>query len=123
MRHEPNPKYHNFPCSVVGTGTAYEYLTGNPFSMDMPKGIKDNGYLPLSNEDAYIRQFLKVKKKKYYQRKDRITLARFLNDYKGTAAVCVLGHFIFVDNGDYWSFFDNDEDPVVCVWFLDRENL
>ena len=118
MRHEPNPKYHNFPCSVVGTGTAYEYLTGNSFPMIMPKGIKDNGYLPLADEDAYIRQFLMVKKKKYYQRKDRITLSHFLSDYKGAAAVCVLGHFIFVDNGNYWSFFDNDEDPVVCVWYL-----
>lgn len=122
MRHEPHQKYNCFPCSVVGTGTAYEYLTGKEFPMTMPKGINPDGYLPLKDEDAYIRQFLTVKKKKYFQRKERITLSEFLNNNKDAVAVCVLGHFIFVDGSDYWSFFNNECDMVVCAWYLEREN-
>ena len=118
MRHEPNSKYNSLPCSVVGTGTAYEHLTGKEFTIALPEGIKPDGYLPLADEDKYIRQFLNVKKMKYFQRKVRIPLAVFLHDYKGAATVCVLGHFVFVENGDYWSFFDNDNDMVVCVWYL-----
>ena len=118
MRYEPNSKYYCFPCSVVGTGTADEHLTGKDFSIVIPEGIKPDGYLPLADEDKYIKQFLTVKKKRYFQRKERITLSEFLCNYKGAAAICVLGHFVFVDNGDYWSFFDNDNDMVVCVWYL-----
>ena len=121
MRHEPSPKYNCLPCSVVGTGTAYEYLTGKDFPLTIPEGIKADGYLPLADEDAYIRQFLTVKKKKYFKRNERLTLAQFLRVYNGPAAVCVLGHFLFVDNGDYWSFFDNDSDMVVCIWYLEKE--
>jgi hypothetical protein len=121
MRYEPDPKFNGLPCSVVGTGTAYEYLTGAYFSTapkNMPFGLKSNGYLSLRCEDAYIRRFLTVKRKKYYEQKERVTLGEFLKDYKGPAAICVLGHFLFAANGDYWSFFDNESDKVVCVWYL-----
>lgn len=119
MRYEPDLRFYYSPCSVVGTATAYEHLTGKLFPMgSMPQGLKPDGYLPLADEDKYIREFLRVKKKKYFRRNERQTLVVFLREYKGAAAVCVLGHFVFVDNGDYWSFFDNDNDMVVCVWYL-----
>jgi hypothetical protein len=121
MRHDPDPKFDGLPCSVVGTGTAYEYLTGSYFSTasrNMPYGLKPDGYLSLDLEDKYIRRFLTVKRKKYYKKDERMTLSDFLLGYKGPAAICVLGHFLFAVNGDYWSFFDNELDEVVCVWYL-----
>ena len=47
-----------------------------------------------------------------------ITLSEFLKDHKEPCGICVLGHFLFAANGDYWSFFDNDQDKVVCVWYF-----
>lgn len=29
MRYEPDPKFRELPCSMVGTGCAYEYLKGD----------------------------------------------------------------------------------------------
>ena len=118
MRIEPDNKYCGYPCSMVGTGTAYEYITGNNFNFESPEGIYDDGYLPLENENRYIRKYLKVKKRQYFKRNERFPLSKFLQDYKGAACVCVYGHFLFADNGDYYSFFNNDDDPVVCIWFL-----
>lgn len=121
MRYEPDQKFLGLPCSMVGTGCAYEYMTGSYFSTaskNRPAGLQKDGYLPLNMEDKYIRQFLQVKKKKYFKRDERITLAEFLRDYKGPASICVYGHFIFAVDGNYWSFFDNDTDMVVCVWYL-----
>jgi len=121
MRYEPDPKFRELPCSMVGTGCAYEYLKGDYFSTarkNYPFGLKPDGYLSLDLEDKYIRQFLSVKKKRYYKKDERITLSEFLKTCKEPAAICVLGHFIFAAGGDYWSFFDNDNDLVVCVWYL-----
>lgn len=121
MRYEPDQKFYGLPCSVVGTGTAYEYLTGDYFSTakkNLPTGLKSNGYLSLELEDKYIRRFLTVKRKKYFKKDERMTLSEFIKDYRGPAAVCVLGHFLFAVDGNYWSFFDNDLDKVVCVWYL-----
>lgn len=42
----------------------------------------------------------------------RIIPDRVFND------VCLLGHYIYIDNDNYYSFFDNDEDEVVCIWWL-----
>lgn len=121
MRYNPDQKFSGLPCSVVGTGTAYEYMTGDYFSTsprNLPRGLKSDGYLTLEAEDKYIRQFLTVKRKVYVKRDDRITLSEFLKDHKEPCGICVLGHFLFAANGDYWSFFDNDQDKVVCVWYF-----
>lgn len=121
MRYEPDPKFNGLPCSVVGTGCAYEYLSGDYFSTapkNMPFGLSSDGYLSLKCEDQYIRRFLTVKKKRYFEKNERITLAEFLATNKGPAAICVLGHFIFAVDQDYWSFFDNLTDKVICVWYL-----
>ena len=122
MRFEPDPKYSGLPCSVVGTGCAYEYTTGNYFPLNSkttrPYGIRPDGYLPLDAEDKYIRGFVQVDRKKYYKRGERPLLKDFLATNDKVCAVCVYGHFIFVAKNTYWSFFDNDNDEIVQIWYL-----
>lgn len=48
-------------------------------------------------------------------------LLQFLSENTNRAAVCVLGHFIYVNGEDYWSFFNNENDPVVCVWYIKEQ--
>lgn len=117
MRHIPNKKYKGLPCSYVSTGCAYENLTGETFKAKLPVGLKgDWATLKLLNE--YVRQHLTVKKKVYYKQSERFKLREFLADNKENAVVCVLGHSIYVKGNEYWSFFDNHNDDVVCIWFL-----
>ena len=114
----PDNKYHGLPCSYVGTGCAYEDVIGEPFPAELPCGLYDDGYLTLENENKFIRQFLPIKKKQYFKRNERITLRRFLENNNERCCVCVYGHFIYVNGKDYWSFFDNEDDMVVCVWYI-----
>ena len=62
MRHIPSSKYKGLPCSYVGTGCAYERITGRIFNESLPKGLHSDGYLPLREENKYIRPNLPVKK-------------------------------------------------------------
>lgn len=118
MRIEPDAKYHGLPCSYVGTGCAYEDIRHECFNPDLPDGLKDDGYLTLENANRFIRQFLDVKKKQYYKRSERFTLREFLEYNNERCCVCVYGHFIYVNGRDYWSFFENENDMVVCIWFV-----
>ncbi len=114
----PSAKYRGLPCSYVGTGCAYEDVFKKPFDIPLPEGLKDDGWLTLENENRYIRQYLPIKKKQYFKRNERITLWEFLETNTERCGVCVYGHFIYVNGKDYWSFFNNEEDPVVCVWYI-----
>lgn len=49
MRYTPSDKYNGLPCSYVGTGCAYENITGELFPLPFPEGLEDNGYLSLFN--------------------------------------------------------------------------
>lgn len=118
MRYTPNKKYECFPCSYVATGCAYEDYFKKPFEEELPDGLKDSGWLTLDNENRYIRSLLPIKKKVYYKRVERFPLHDFLATNKGRAVVCVYGHLIYVKDKDYYSFFDNEDDPIVCVWYL-----
>lgn len=118
MRITPSPKYNGKPCSYVGTGCAYEDTTGKPFTAQLPADLKQDGYLTLESMNRFIRQHLPIRKKTYYKRSERKTLSQFLENNEDRAAVCVLGHFLYVKGKDYWSFFDNENDPVVCVWYI-----
>lgn len=121
MRIDPNPKYHGMPCSFVATGTAYEQIYKTPFEKELPDGLKDDGYLSLNDINKFIRDNLKVRKKEYYKRGARITLKEFLENNPHRCLVCVYGHFIYVDKKKYWSFFNNENDLIVCVWYLKGE--
>ena len=118
MRIEPNAKYNGIPCSYVGTGCAYENITGQVFNVPLPGELHDDGYLSLDDANRFIRKYLSVQKKVYYKRSERFTLREFLKSNEAKCCVCVYGHFIYVNGKDYWSFFDNEDDKVVCIWFL-----
>lgn len=119
MRMQPNKKYIEHPCSYVAAGCAWEDLTGYPFIEPWPDKLHDDGYLPLEPMNRYLRVIFTVKKKVYFKRNARPLLKDFLKDNPGPMVICVLGHCIYARNGDYVSFFNNDDDPVVCVWFLE----
>ena len=118
MRYLPDSQYEGFPCSYVAAGCAYEAVTRKPFPEQMPDGLKEDGWATLENMNRYIRSILSVRKKVYYKRQDRIPLRKFLTENTEKCIVCVHGHFLYADKDDYWSFFENDADPVVCVWYL-----
>ena len=121
MRITPPDRYQNLPCSYVGTGCAYEDIYHIPFSGPLPEGLRKDGYLSLKKMDTYIRQYLSVKKKIYFSKKQRIPLREFLQHNKSPAGICVYGHFVYANNGDYTSFFDNEDDPIVCIWYLNEK--
>ena len=83
-----------------------------------PEGLQSDGYLPLKQLNTFIRQHLEVTRKVYYRRYERHLLSDWLRENTEKAVVCVLGHYIYVDGRTYYSFFNNDRDPVVCVWYL-----
>lgn len=120
MRIEPNAKYQGMPCSYVGTGCAYENIWGEPFRYPVPENLRNDGYLSLDDANKFIRAHLMVRKKVYFRKNERITLREFLAKNTEACCVCVYGHFIYVNGKDYWSFFDNEDDQVVCVWYLRR---
>lgn len=118
MRITPKAKYIGQPCSYVGTGCAYEEFFGKEFSEPLPGNLADDGWSTLENTNRYVRRLLPIKKKVYYKRSERFSLNTFLASNTERCMVCVYGHFVYVDKSDYWSFFDNETDKVVCVWYL-----
>lgn len=118
MRITPDIKYKGQPCSYTSTGCAYEDVIKEPFTKPLPDELKENGYLSLDSANKYIRQYLPVKKKQYFKQGERMTLENFMKDNEQKCCVCVYGHFIYVDGKNYWSFFDNEDDDVICVWYL-----
>lgn len=118
MRIKPKEKYRGLPCCYVGTGCAYEDTTNEKFRAKLPNGLKESGWATMQVMNRYFRDNLPVKKKVYYTRAERIKLRDFLEANTERAGVCVLGHFIYVNGKDYWSFFNNLNDDVVCVWYI-----
>lgn len=118
MRFEPHPKYHGHPCSYVGTGCAYEDVYGKPFDKPLPPGLKDDGYATLETENKYLRSIIPVRKKQYFRKGERPILKNFLLQNSERCCICVYGHFIYANEHDYWSYFNNDNDEIVCIWYL-----
>ena len=122
MRITPPVKYDGLPCSYVGVGCAYEDINKTNFTEPLPEGLRSDGWLKLEDMNRYIRHHLSIKKSVYYKRNKRITLRKFLATNTAKACVCVYGHFIYVNGNDYWSFFDNDFDKIVCIWYIKSNN-
>ena len=118
MRITPGDKYKGMPCCYVGTGCAYEDITGARFKATLPEGLGETGWATLQVLNNFVRKNLPIAKKVYYKRSERIKLRGFLKQNKEKAGVCVLGHFIYVNGDKYWSFFNNLNDDVVCVWYI-----
>ena len=100
-------------------GCAYEDYFNIEFNAVLPLGLKEDGYLSLDFMNKFVRAYLPVKKKIYFKKNERIKLKDFLEINVEKACVCVLGHFVYVSEGDYYSYFDNMDDPIVCIWYLE----
>ena len=119
MRITPKSIYNGFPCSFVAVGCAVGEK--NEDLMKLANGLKDDGYLSLDNMNKYIRSLLPIQKKQYFKRGERPILKDLLENNERKAVVCLLGHYVYIDGKDYWSFFENEYDDVVCIWWI-KEN-
>lgn len=115
----PSDIYRGLPCSVVSVGCACQVDDLSGLSAFVSDDLHSDGYLSLDGMNRLIRANKKVKKTQYFRRWERPTLKDWACEHPGQKAViCLLGHFIYFDGQDYHSFFVNDNDPVVKVWFL-----
>lgn len=117
-RNKPDWKLENMPCSVCAVACA---LNG-----DLPddtytymKKLHRDGYASLSLANSFIRNHLTVQRRRDFKQGERPKLKDL--HCNGRAIVCVLGHYIYLKDEEYWSFFDNEEDDVVAVWQLKEE--
>jgi len=108
-RISPPEEYLDEPCSIVGIGCATSR------HLHFATSYSD-GYMTLRDMNRIIRENCAVRKRIDYRRGQRPKLRDLHID--GKALVCVLGHFVYVENETYWSFFDNEDDEVVTVWIL-----
>lgn len=114
----PKPVYGGAPCSVVAVGCAMGQRAV-PFASDE---LHLDGYLSLDGMNRYVRKYLPVKKRMNFKRGHRPILIDFVGSLEGQAAViCVKGHYIYFNGKDYYSFFGNDYDEVICAWVLRRK--
>lgn len=119
MRISPKNIYNKLPCSIVAVGCAVGERNGR--IIEAPKGLKYNGYLPLNDMNRYIRSLLPIRKKEYFKRGERPLLKDILPGNDRKAVVCLLGHYVYIDGEDYYSFFKNEMDPVVCIWWIKND--
>lgn len=117
MRFLPEKHLQDSPCSIVAIVSAKKDLNINTETI-LPDTFKEDGYLDLDSMNKLIRENLPVKKKQYFKRTERILLKDFLENNIEKCIVCVYGHYIYVNRKDYWSFFSNEKDKVVSIWFL-----
>ena len=106
----PDTTLYGWPCSMVAVAGA------NGGQLIPVQTSKDDGYMTLRDMNTYVRQNLSVAKRTDYRRGERPLLKDLKVD--GRAIVCVLGHYVFVEEDRYYSFYRNDNDEVVAIWFL-----
>lgn len=115
MKHElPNYRYYNMPCSWVVLHSANDDLKKE--NIELTK-VDNDGYCTLKEINSCIRKNFKVKKYFYFPRDKRRLLKEIA--IPGKAIICVYGHYIYVNEDTYYSFFNNDDDPVVAIWFIE----
>ncbi len=119
IRKEPKGFLHGVPCSIVAVTTACDLIKGTTYTENYPE-LKENGWSTLEETNKYLRANLKVKRKTYFKRSERVRLKDL--HFKGKAIVCVYGHLIYLENETYYSFFNNENDKVVCVWEISDKN-
>lgn len=120
MRKIPPCEYGNMPCSYVAAGCAYFDMKYAKLNAPLPGVIGKDGYLTLESANNFFRKVLSIRKKQNFKKGHRPLLKDFLERNTERACVCVCGHYIYVNGHDYWSFLDNDNDEVVCAWYIMR---
>lgn len=118
VRKEPDKKYRGQPCSVTCVGTAYDHIHTWPFTIIKPEGMRYDGYLRLRDMNQFAREYLPIAKRIDFKKNERPRLKEFLQTNETRCCICVLGHYLYADTQTYWSFFDNDDDKVIAVWYL-----
>lgn len=117
----PDDVYLDLPCSMVAVGCA---LGDKGAVLAAEDGLRSpelhsDGYLSLDGLNRLIRANMAVKKMEYFKRGERPTLYNWAHEHIGQRAViCLLGHYIYFNGYDYFSYFENDDDPVVKVWYI-----
>ncbi len=109
----PDDRLMEFPCSVVAVSTAKHMLT-----LPLYEYPVSNGYFTLKQMNAFVRENFEVSKRTDYRQGERPKLKDL--ELVGSAIICVLGHFIYADGTNYYSFFNNDNDDVVTVWNIKK---
>ncbi len=122
MRIQPNERFKNMPCSMVALYYAYKDIYKQYIAVDHIIRTRPDGYLALSKMNTYINMFFKIKKTEQYGKTKRFPLGEFLLKNNRKCLICVLGHYIYVDGKDYYSFFNNYGDEVVKIWYVEGKN-
>lgn len=104
------------PCSVVAVGCALNVKSQAAVEALKSPLLHSDGYLSLDGMNRLIRANMRIKKRTNFARGARPCLRDFCHEFKGRAIVCVKGHFVYVENGDYYSFLKNGSDEVITVW-------
>jgi len=120
MQITPNERFRGMPCSMVSLYYAYKDIYKQFIKVDEIVKTRPDGYLALSKMNMYCNLLFHVKNAKQYGKEKRFTLKEFLNSNDKQCIVCLLGHYIYVDKKNYYSFFNNDYDKVVKIWELDK---
>lgn len=133
----PKMQYYGSPCSHVAVQTARDELIMDDIrpvgDKWLPRIKSKDGWCTLSDMNRCVRKYFNVAKRVDYKRGQRPTLSYFLrnienmfgNEYLSYSAIIVVyGHCIFMDkNKNYYSYYENEDDEVVAVWFLKNEHI
>ena len=119
MRYNPSANLYNTPCSIVALDTAYRDIYNEFIAIDEIVRTRPDGYLALSKMQVYIKLLFKVKKSIQYTKAKRFKLKEFLKNNDKKCIIGLLGHYIYVDGKDYYSFFNNENDKVVKIWYVE----
>lgn len=131
----PGQIFDGYPCITVSIGCALgsfynariliknceesRLLPGTDFYNGIGTKGNKGGYCSLKDANAIIRRGFSVKKAVTYKRGERPQLFEFAKLFPDEKAIiCVAGHFIYYHNGEYDSFFNNENDPVIKVWLI-----
>ena len=116
MRKIPDEKFEGMPCAQVAISCAVGHII--PLTPS-----RADGYTTLADANTYIRENLNISKSITFKRGERPTLSEFLTGNSIRSIICVSGHFIYFDGIAYWSFFNNDNDEVIRVWYIREYSL
>lgn len=133
----PSEKYSGMPCSLVALNCMADYygLIKDCKAVIKANDItyKDDGYLTLDGFNRLLRASWGkacVRKSIYFKQGERIKLKDFpkytkeLHSKNGlvapVACITVLGHSVFAVDNSYYSFFDNNDDEIVRIWYINE---